>query len=273
MKATHATRMLIAPLTILALALCQVGPVRAAGGMLLRYHFVPGQQSGYSLVLKIVEVVVAGPQQTFSFREDLTFTQKVQKVYADGSALITYAFDAGTVTVNGKSTPLSLKTVHGTERITPDGRVLSIKTAGLSSQSTGGLNPNSGSMGSTPQLPLSPVSAGSTWTTKQTVSLGQLGGIASTQHFTLVGFSAASGHTVAQMHVTGKEPLHVTLSGTKMNGSASNSGDIRFGVDSGLLLASHEQIGLKAALTSANSANTQSGTVSLTENLDLARIS
>jgi hypothetical protein len=273
MRATHATRMLIAPLMILAPALCQMGPARAAGGVLLRYHFVPGQTSRYSLILKIAEVVVAGPQQTFSFREDLTFAQKVQKVYAGGSALVTYAFDGGTVTANGKSTPLSLKSVKGSEHITPDGRVLSSASAGLSSQGTGGLNPNSGSMGSTPQLPVAPVSVGSTWTTTQTTSLGQLGAIASTQHFRLVALGAASGHTVAQMHMTGKEPLHVTLSGTKMNGTVGNSGDIRFDVDSGLLLSTHETIALKAALASANSANTQSGTISLTENLDIARIS
>lgn len=237
---------LLAPLALPAVVLGPVAPARAADAVLLRYHFAVGQTNGYKASVTIKEVVTAGPQQqTISLKEALGFTQRVSKVYPDGSALIVATYTNATVTANGQTRSLPLR--GATERISATGQTTATTTSAFSG---GSIN-----LASTNALPPNPVAVNDSWTTAQTISLGTPATAHVKQKSTLVSLSSAAGSRVAEIRTSVlPSSLNITVNGVTLKGDAAGGSTSRFDVDAGLLDRAHTrvQIPLKGTYQGAN---------------------
>ena len=250
---------------IISTVIGRVGPAHAANGALLRYKFTVGQKLGYVITANGTTSLNAGVQQTTTVSQRIPYTQFVKKVYADGSALVEDTFGTTTSTTNGQTTTLPLTGAKVDIRLTPTGKVLSTKTTGITDTQTL-LSVSAAS--TTPLLPKSPVSVGSTWKTAQSVALGQLGQISGSAAYTLT----ALANNVATIHGTATVPLKLSQSGIKANGKATAVTDTQFDAAKGILVGAKNTVQLKAKLDLGSAASgSQPGGLTLTEKVNISR--
>jgi hypothetical protein len=243
-----------------------VGPARAASGVLLRYHFAPGQQVQYQMVLSIAgSIPVLEPK--LSFTERAPFTQTAKTVSVDGSALLVDTFGTATVSMNGQTTSTSLTGASITARLTARGEVLGLQSTGM--QGAGGgvfsVSPTS----ATPTLPASPVTVGSHWSSDQRIALGSLGTLHGVQHYRVLALATTSGHRVATIQGTGTFPFQLAQVGTQASGTAAGVNVAHFDVDAGALLSSHVTLAVHANLGDGGAGAGQATAVALTVHLNV----
>ena len=123
MRASRATTSVVLGLALAGATLCQVHPAGAAG-VLLRYKFVLGQATRYQVSLHLTGSIDLGVVQKLNIAQQMSYTQKVAKLYPDGSADIVSSFGKGTTTTNGVSAPLDPGLAVTTERLSANGAVL-----------------------------------------------------------------------------------------------------------------------------------------------------
>lgn len=262
-----------APALVAALVLAGVAaqytPARAAG-TLLRYRFTLGAATPYTLTLHLTGDV-AGLGSALDVREQVPFTETVKKLYPDGSALLVYTFGAVTSTQNGQSIPTPLDGAAATQRIAPDGRVLSSTSVGLQS-AFGGLVSIDPRLG-VPSLPTSPVVVGSHWSSEQRFSLGSFGSLSGTQHYTVTRLAASGGGTIATIAATAALPLKLAQGATQVNGKAASTTQVLFDAQRGAVSSEHTVVKVKAGVVGAPGAGNGAGTAAaaLVLTVDLQR--
>jgi hypothetical protein len=237
MTMTRLARLIAATLTVSTIALCQLAPASAANSVRLRYTFKANQSHTYSAVIK---VSVAFLKQKSSYSDKLTLTQRVAQAYLDGSATLQSSYSKSTLTSNGLVAPLNLKSIGMTQHVAQDGTVLATQTKGISQQN--GLAYLASGVNTHPILPKMSVSMGQTWAMTQQVSLGHLGVFPLAQKFKLTGMKTQSSHRIAQIQVSGNQPVHLTKGPLSENGTIKSSGTIQFDTTGGVLVALHEQV-------------------------------
>lgn len=266
---------------ILALALasttaCQARPAGAAG-VLLRYKFVLGQTTSYQVTTHLTGTIDLGVATKLSSSQKVSYTQKVTKLYPDGSADLTSSFGKGTTTTNGVTAPLDASAAATTERISPNGVVRTLKTSGApapSASSLGGsVNVSPASV--SPTFPALPISVGSTWSGAQSISASGFS-ITGSQKSKVISLTQQGGHLVALLQSTAKAPLSITQSGAQITGTARASTTTQFDTDAGLLLSIHGNVAIVATLgipgaAADTSGNTQTSGITLNEKIDVVR--
>lgn len=268
MRAFRARSLLVAALCCGAL-IAGTGPAGAASGVLLRYHFVPGQQTHYQMVLSVSGAIpVLAPK--LSIIEKIPFTQTVKTVYADGSALLVDTFTTVTVSTNGQTTTTSLTGASVIERLTARGEVVSVRSTGLQGVAGGTFNISPTS--AAPVLPVSPVMVGSHWSSDEHISLGSLGALGGQQHYKVLGLVPANGHQVATIQGRGTFPLQLAEGSMQASGTASGVSAVRFDVDAGTLLSSHITLTVHANLGTGGAGSGQATPVTLHAQLNVDRI-
>lgn len=257
MKATRLTRLVAATGATSMLALCPLAPAQAANGVLLRYTFKAGQASTYAVSIKVSQVFVT---QKTSYSDQLTLLQRVAQLYSDGSATLRNTYTNSTLATNGEVVPLKLTGVSSVQRVARNGAVLSTKATGATAQT--GLLYLAGDVNVRPLLPGTAVAIGKSWSTQQRLSLGHLGVFMVQQRFKLAAVKAQGGHQIAQIQVSGNQPVHMTHGILAENGTLGSAGTIQFDTTSGGLSALHEQVQQKLTVT-ATSKTAQGKHVSL----------
>jgi hypothetical protein len=261
-------QLLLAAALSCGVALTGVPSVGAAPGVLLRYHFVAGQQTTQKLVMNLAgSVPVMAPK--LALAEVVPFTQTVKQTYADGSALVVDTFTAATVTTNGQSTTTPLTGASVTERLTPLGQVISSKAVGLQSLTGGVLNidPSAG----IPTLPASAVTVGSHWTAAKSISLGSFGTLHGPLHYTVTAMTRVNGHLVATIQEKGSWPLSVSQGLTQVTGTATGTGSVQFDTDAGALLSTQTVMKVSASFGQGAVGSSQAMPINLTLHLNVNR--
>jgi hypothetical protein len=249
-------------------ALGGVKPVGAATGVLLRYHFIAGQQTPGRMVLDLAGTIpIVAPQVA---RTDvIPFTQTVKKVYPDGSALLEDTFTAAAVTSNGQTTTTPLTGASVTERVTPLGQVLSSKVVGLQSLTDGALSIDP--TGGAPALPRSLVTVGSHWTAEQRISIGSFGTLSGPVHYSVVALTPVKGHLVATIQEQGAWPVNVTQGFLQVTGTATGVGSVRFDTEAGALLSTQATTKVRATFGGGGVGAGQDAPINLTLRLNVDR--
>ncbi|HWE63348.1 MAG TPA: hypothetical protein VHB98_16650, partial [Chloroflexota bacterium] len=108
----------------------------------------------------------------------------------------------------------------------------------------------------------------------QRFSLGQLGLLTMTQRFKLASVTTKGGHRLAQIQVSGSQPLKITSGTTLETGTATSTGTLQFDLTSGLLAALHEKI-QQHLTVKEKGANAAGGgqTITYTTSLDVVKTS
>jgi|GEM_PF-1972874 len=275
MRASRAATSAILGLALAAGTLCQIHPVGAAG-VLLRYKFVLGQTTHYQVSLRLTGSIDLGVVQKLNIAQQMSYTQKVAKLYPDGSADIVSSFGKGTTTTNGVSAPLDPGLAVTTERLSPNGAVLGSKTSGAAAPAASGLGNVSVSPTTvTPTFPSLPVSTGSTWSGAQSISVSGFS-IVGKQSSKVVSLSQQGGHQVALIASTAKAPLSVTQSSAQITGTLKGTTATQFDADAGLLVSIHGNVAVVATLgvpgaTPDPSTTAQAGGITLNEKIDIVR--
>lgn len=217
-------------------ALAPLGSGQAAGGQLLRGHFVVGQHFTTvedSTTISRINAVLSGAGQkqkliTNDIESDhFPITVTVNKVYADGSGLFAITFGPSTVIKNGKTARLSMKGYTVLEHITTDFHMLSRKTVGASAvpASLASSIPNT----EPTRYPKNPVQVGGTW--DQSESIPPFGAI--TVHYTLTGLGTQGGRATASTHAVIAQPGRLSSSGLVLQGMLTGSSSSQSLVDTG----------------------------------------
>ncbi len=230
---------LLAPFALPALLFGSTAAANASTAIVLRYHFTIGRTIGYKANIALKEAVAAGPQhQTISIRETLGFTQRVSKVYADGSALVVATYTNATITANGRTQPLPLQGTKVSLRISATGETHASVSGPATSALGGGIN-----VGSTSALPTHPVAVNDSWTTAQTISLGSLATGHVTQRSTLVSLNSVGGDRVANIRTSVlPSSLSITTNGVTLTGDATGGSTSHFDADAGVLESAHTKV-------------------------------
>jgi hypothetical protein len=250
------------------LALTRVPAAGAAPSVLLRYHFIAAKHTPNQLVLDLAGTIpVMAPN--LALTEVVPFTQTVQKVYPDGSALLKDSFTTATETTNGQTTTTPLTGASVTEHVAPSGQVISSKVVGL--QSLTGGETNIDPTGSAPVFPTSPVAVGSQWTAQQHISLGSFGTVGGPVHYKLVALAPVNGHMVATIQEQGVWPVSVTQGLMQVTGTATVGGSVQFDTVAGALVSNHIVTKVGATFGSGGVSAGQPAPINLTLHLNVDR--
>jgi hypothetical protein len=260
-------RLLAATIAVSTVALGQMAPASAAGGVTLHYTFKAGQTTTYTISVKVDQMQVT---QRSSSGDKLTLTQRVQKAAADGSALLQVSYSNSTASVAGMVSPLDLKAVSVSQRLAQDGTVLATQTSGISKQNN--LTYLASGLNTHPIMPKATVSMGQSWTMPQQLTLGHFGVFPVKQRFQLKAVTTKGGHKVAQIAVSGSQPVHTTQGPLVESGTLGSSGTIQFDTTSGTLSVLHEQVQQKLTVkATAGASKGHSATITFTATVDVAR--
>jgi hypothetical protein len=228
------------------------GPL-AAGTVLMRFKYVQGEVLRYHMTMNMaMSIPMNGQSMPMNTTADMTTTQTVQSVDAQGNATLIATIDNPNMnmTMNGQPFPLpasatdSLKTGY-TEVISPLGGILSMKANAPAAQAGGSAGMaapgmpsvtgmfGQGQLSGLTALPDHPVKVGDIWRT--TGSLAALG----TQMYVkmaLVGLDSSSGSTLATIATKIYADFKPSTASTvQMNGQMTGSGHNIFDVDHGEL--------------------------------------
>ncbi|HWE60438.1 MAG TPA: hypothetical protein VHB98_01880 [Chloroflexota bacterium] len=215
-------------------ALLPTGTGRAAGGMLLRGHFVVGhsdtEAEDSTTTTKITATLSGGGQKQKLNTNDVetdhfVATATVQKVLGDGSAQFKITFGPSTVTDNGKTTKLSMKGYYLVEHVDSSFHLMSSKTYGANTipaalrSSLPSIRPL--------EYPAKPVSVGSTWTHSETQPPFSM----LTEHITVTALGSLNGRPTITLHGTLSQPAQISSQGLLFSGTLNGTNDSQLYVD------------------------------------------
>lgn len=267
MRSTRQYRTLAAVLAVSCMVLPSAGITRAAGGVLLRAHFVVGATfssvQDSTTTTKINAVLTTGKQSQKLASSDVEVDHfpiiaKITKVYADGSGLVRLSFGPSSVTNNGKTTKGPMTGYYRLERIAPDFHLISKQifgAAGIPADLRSAL-PDTDPI----RYPAGPVSVGSTWTISQHID--QFGTMR--LHFTLLALGTQNGRQTATTHAEMAQPAQLSTQGLLFKGTLNGSQDSQFFPDLNQdVVPSHSQLLFKGKLSGVASGVTVKGSFSI----------
>jgi hypothetical protein len=224
----------VSTLVLLAASLCAPARIgaHAAGGALLRYHWVVGQHWSDSEVdtsktILQAKPVALGLNGTTVEVDRYTSTATVTKVFADGSGLVRVTYSKVSITKDGKITHYPLSGYALQLRVTTMGKVVSKKVLGSAAHLSD--LPSSITDPKPTPYPQAPAQVGTTWTETQT----QAGLGAVVYHLQVVALGSMGGRPTLTLHEYVNAPVRYSASGLVFAGVIAASGTGTSFIDTG----------------------------------------
>jgi len=236
--------------------------VRAAGAVLLRFHWSVGQQFSESSVDSQTSAVtfpkLPAADSASTEVDRYTSVATVSKVFPDGSGLVHLTYRNVSITTGGKTTTYPLKGYALDLRISTLGKVLSKVTTGTASSAL-----SSDITDPTPLVyPVAAIPIGGSWSDSEVIS----GLDTVTEHLQLQAIGSVQGRQTATILLTANVPLKTTISGLAVSGAIVASGkqvvfvDTETAAEAGRLAMS-----MKASLKGSIDGTSVTGTMALSE--------
>jgi len=232
-----------------------------AAGMLLRYHFVVGQQFSETETdfdTAIFKTNVASLNGTTQETDRYIANFRVTKVFPDGSSLLRITYSDIWITKNGTTTQYPTPSIVHQIRLSPTGIVIGRITTGSVAY---GIVANDLPTGVTsPQFneyPQAHIAKGGTW--DQQAPIPGMGALVLHWRLQATGFMA--GRPTINVGVAINQPFHATASGMNFDGRITGSGTAISFEDTGAnVVPSRQQLTINAEVSGVVNGVTVHGT-------------